>query len=159
MDLPSFCEYCGQVKEVKDCSKEWLKDAQKSSSGVSMGQGFTVLYRSQHMTRVMLPLILEIVWWWRGQHKVHHRRKWEMIYKYIYKWYETLRDYVLGRSLKLHVTSDSKLSKHSVWIEKSCDVKDLTADQFDISVPQLWYPADPSRYDRSGSARDHVSKE
>ena len=43
--------------------------------------------------------------------------------------------------------------------EKSCDVKDLTADQFDISVPQLWYPADPSRYDRSGSARDRVSKE
>ena len=33
-----------------------------------------------------------------------------------------------------------------------CFVKDLTADQFDISVPQLWYPADPSRYDRSGSA-------
>ena len=35
-----------------------------------------------------------------------------------------------------------------------CFVKDLTADQFDISVPQLWYPADPSRYDRSGSANE-----
>ena len=46
-----------------------LKDAQKSSSG-------TGLYRSQHMTRVMLPPILEIVWWCWGQHKVHHRRKW-----------------------------------------------------------------------------------
>lgn len=29
--------------------------------------------------------------------------------------------------------------------------KDVTADQFDLSVPQLWYPADPARYDRSAS--------
>lgn len=29
--------------------------------------------------------------------------------------------------------------------------KDLTADQFDVSVPLLWYPADPDRYDRSRS--------
>ena len=40
---------------------------------------------------------------------------------------------MLGRSLKHHVTSDSKLSNIRFEYEQSCDVKDLTADQFDIS--------------------------
>ena len=61
VDLPKFCEYRGQVN---DCSK--------SSSLCFDG---TELDCSRHVTRVILPLILEIVWWSRGQHKVHHRRK------------------------------------------------------------------------------------
>ncbi|CAL1132026.1 unnamed protein product [Cladocopium goreaui] len=38
---------------------------------------------------------------------------------------------------------------HSFVLFDDGHIADLTADQFDISVPQLWYPADPSRYDRS----------
>ncbi|CAJ1432927.1 unnamed protein product, partial [Effrenium voratum] len=38
---------------------------------------------------------------------------------------------------------------HSFVAFEDGHIADLTADQFDVSVPQLWYPADPSRYDRS----------
>ena len=122
------------------------KTVQKSSSLCFDGTG---LYRSQHITRVDLIIdpgnVLVVTESTQGTplKKITN----QLIDK-------TWSKYLLWRSLKHFEASSCPFGfKTKFGYDKSCDVKDLTADQFDIYVPQLWYPADPSRYDRSGSSR------